>query len=46
MSAFFRGGEWVNRESGYTSKPEEALAVRLEKHFTGPTDRFGPDDLK
>jgi methylisocitrate lyase len=46
MSAFFRGGEWVNRESAYTDKPEEALAVRLEKHFTGPTDRFGPDDIR
>jgi methylisocitrate lyase len=40
MAAFFRGGEWVNRESAYSSNPDEALAVRLEKHFTGPTDRF------
>ncbi|MDQ1196162.1 isocitrate lyase/PEP mutase family protein [Agrobacterium sp. SORGH_AS 787] len=40
MSAFFRGGEWVNRERQYLSNPDEALAVRLEKHFTGPTDKF------
>jgi methylisocitrate lyase len=46
MSAFFRGGEWVNREKAYVAHPEEALAVRLEKHFTGPTDRFGPEDVK
>lgn len=40
MSAFFRGGEWVDRESQYVSNPDEALAVRLEKHFTGVTDKF------
>ncbi len=40
MSAFFRGGEWVNRESRYVDNPDEALATRLEAHFTGPTDKF------
>lgn len=40
MAAFFRGGEWVDRESQYVSKPDEALATRLQKHFTGPTDKF------
>lgn len=44
MAAFFRGGEWVEREKRYVTNPEDALAVRLEKRFTGPADRFGPDD--
>jgi methylisocitrate lyase len=46
MSAFFRDGKWVDRESKYVEDPNEALAVRLQKHFTGPTDRFGPDDVR
>lgn len=46
MAAFFRDGKWVNREKAYVANPDEALAVRLQKHFTGPTDRFGPDDKK
>jgi methylisocitrate lyase len=46
MSAFLRGGEWVAREKKYVANPEESLAARIEKRFTGPTDRFGPDDVK
>jgi len=46
MAAFFRGGEWVDRETRYVDRPEDAMAHRLEAHFTGPTDRFGPDDEK
>lgn len=42
VSAFFRGGEWVNRESAYVANPEDAEAVRLEKEYIGPTDAFGP----
>ena len=42
MAAFFRDGKWVAQESRYVANRDEALAVRLEKHFTGPTDRFGP----
>jgi methylisocitrate lyase len=40
MAAFFRDGVWVARESQYVANPDTALAVRLQKHFTGPTDRF------
>jgi methylisocitrate lyase len=40
MAAFFRDGVWVARESRYVANPADALAVRLQKHFTGPTDRF------
>jgi methylisocitrate lyase len=46
MAAFLRGGEWVEREKRYVSDPNDAPAVRIEKRFTGPTDRFGPDDVK
>lgn len=42
VSAFFRGGEWVNREKGYVANPEDADAARVEKQYIGPTDSFGP----
>jgi methylisocitrate lyase len=45
MAAFFRDGVWVNREMRYVAAPDDALAVRTQKHFVGPTDRFGPDDV-
>jgi len=46
VSAFLRGGEWVEREKKYHADPNDALAARIVKKFTGPTDRFGPDDVK
>jgi methylisocitrate lyase len=42
VAAFFRGGEWVNREIGYVAKPEDAEAARIEKQYVGPTDAYGP----
>ena len=44
MAAFLRDGEWARRESRYVSTPEDAVAVRNQRHFTGPTDRYGPTD--
>ncbi|WP_204259650.1 isocitrate lyase/PEP mutase family protein [Lichenicola cladoniae] len=46
MAAFLRDGKWVQRESMYSAEPSQALAVRIEQRFIGPTDRFGPDDVR
>ena len=46
MAAFFKDGLWVSREGRYVADPGSALASRIEKQFVGPTDRFGPNDVK
>jgi len=46
MACFLKDGEWVNRENKYVPDSEESVALRKAKHFMGPTDKFGPDDIK
>lgn len=44
MTCFLSDGKWADLESRYVDKPEDALAVRKQKGFCGPTDKLVPDN--
>ena len=44
MTCFLSDGKWADLETRYVDKPEDALAVRKQKGFCGPTDKLVPDN--
>lgn len=43
MTCFLSDGVWAEREKRYYDDPEDALAVRKQRGFCGPTDKLVPD---
>ncbi len=43
MTCFLSDGVWAEREKRYYGDPENALAVRKQRGFCGPTDKLVPD---